>query len=373
MASPTVKREPEAPTYDSNALELSSAEEEDYRRSRSRRKPKTLSNITTHEAPQPLNGAQYNEIVDESMLPKFRTMAELMVEHGHLDTHKAQNRMCEMAISKLTSKQRSSSSVTHNIEELINQLKPVDHEQASKVIPWEEDLYHKKLSELPRAEYYFRSVQTQLSHEELVKALRQRQVELPLLTSEYEMGIMAEAGTFMVGGEPRVYPACYFGDACVTNVYEIDDPSNVGKFVSMALMYPEEYDIFRANGTLPMCIRPCILCCRKRLEDYVLWLREVTMSSESAEASSKGAKKKGKEDVFQLFRNITDGAGGYYHSYMLIPRADECIVDPICMFTCSPLKRAKLANGRRCIDQRVMMWKPTETVKPKIGENLLNF
>lgn len=364
--------------------ELSSAEEEDHKRSRNRRRPRPLTHITQNEAPPVLPGAKHTAVPDADH-PQLRTIAELKREHGYLDTQKAQSQMCEMAVNKLTSKQRTTSAnVSVDIEALMAQLKPMKQEEAADVVPWADTMFQQKLAALPRAEYYFRSVTTRLSHNDLIKGLRQRQVELPLLRSDYEMGIMAEAGTFVVNaetGEKRTYPACFYGSECVTNKFSIPDPQGVGKFISMALVYPEEMEALRAQGVAAVSIRPCVLCCRKRLMDYVLWMREVSMSSESSQAMAAegGTAAAVKNEngalapVYQLFRNTMDCHGGYFRDYMLIPRADECIVDPICMFTCSPLKLLKLPNGRRCVDQRIMMWKPAQLIQARVGENVSNF
>jgi hypothetical protein len=363
--------------------ELSSAEEEDYKRSRSRRRPRALTDVIHIPAPEAPSGLRFANI-PEADHPQLRTIAELVAEHAYLDTSKAQSQMCEMAITKLATQKRSTSSSAQNIEMLEAQLKSVKQEEAAKVNPWASELFVKKYNALPRADFYFRSVTTRLSHDELMQALRQRQVELPLLKAEYEMSIMAEAGTFIINqstGETRTYPSCAYGADCVTNQFAIEDPLGVGKFISMCLMYPEEMDALRKSGTRPVSIKPCILCCRKRTEDYILYMRAAVMSSESAQAAATAADANAasykydidRRQVHQLYRNLMDCAGGYYREYMLIPHADECIVDPIARFTCSSLKLNRLPNGRRCVDQTLMMWRPAPMPDPHIAEKVSNF
>lgn len=358
-------------------VELSSAEEEDDKRHRNRRRPKALTNVTQMPAPVAPSGAVYITIPEEQH-PNMKTIRELVAEHVHLDIKKS----CDMAVNKLSSKQRSNAS-TQNIDVLRGEMKIVDHERAAQVNPWQHELFQQKLSQLPRPEYFFRSIQIQLSHDELIAGLRRKQLHVPLLTARYEQDIMGESGTFTIAdGVTRTYPQCKRGDQCVTNVYNIPDPDNVGRFVGTSLMYPEEKEEYAESG-IPVGFqpRPCVLCCREILCDWVLFLRSMTMANESEQSSEKSAANfkyvMDKNHVYQLYRNLIDQKDGYYREYMLIPRADECIVDPICMFTISVLKLKRLSNGRRTVDQRAMMYGTGDgkgdNAKPVMGETVLNF
>lgn len=353
------------------AEDVSSAEEDEFKRSRHRRRPDALTRITTHDPPAEVKGVQHITLPDEDH-PHMRTIRELVEEYNYLDTEKK----CEVASNKLTSKQRVSASST-SIEELRTNLCAVDHVKAASVNPWSHELFSQKLSALPQPSYYFRSVTSAaLTHEQLLMSIKQQQVRLPLLDANYEQKLLAESGKF--SGSDIEYPKCVNGEACVTNRWDIQipDPDGLGKFISTALMYPEEYESLKNEGKKPVDTRPCILCCRMLLCDWILFLRTMRMANESHQTSAKSASnfdKILKNEVHQLYYNLMDRPGGYYRDYMLIPLENEVILDPICMFVCSPLKIVRLPNGRRCIDQRVMVWKSPELVDARIGENVSNF
>lgn len=341
---------------------LSSAEEEDDKRRRNRRRPRALTDVSSIVAPAPLPGAVHVAL-EEKEHPMMKTIAELVAEHRHLDTSKTQSLMCETASSKLSSK--SSSRVRAHDE-----LKTVDHEKAADVDPWQNKLFLSKVATLPRVQYYFRNVQPTLSHDQLLTMLKQRQVQLPLLTAEYEQSIMGEAGLFE--GSLVTYPACVNGAQCVTNTMNIPDPEGVGKFIGTALMYPEELQALKTTGTQPVSRRPCILCCRYHLADFVLTMRMMKMSNESDARSAAVDAAADTPQIHQLYRNLVDRPGGYYKEYMLVAREEEAILDPIVMFSCSPLRLVKY-HGRRVVDQNTLVWRPPSTLNANVGEKVSNF
>jgi hypothetical protein len=79
-----------------------------------------------------------------------------------------------------------------------------------------------------------------------------------------------------------------------------------------------------------------------------------------------------------LYRNSVDCPGGYFRCYMGGASAggsmdNRPIISPILPLNRTSLTLRRDAEGRRWLDQSKLVWRPTDTLAPGIGENVKLF
>jgi hypothetical protein len=399
--TPPVRIAPQTPVAQS---EVSSAEEEDVKRTRKRRQPIQVQYLQDNPPPPaPVDSIADGAIqwlgIDPNLQPHLHTITDLVNKHVHLnvqDPHQASCNFVKTKLNKAESKKNddasssSSAAVTTDLQEIKAAAGSLVHEAreaVTQIDPWVSELFKAKLQELPVPNYFFQDASHINSTEDIYRLLRRKQQHVELFDFAYEQLLLGEAGTFMLQPKahmpayPVTFPPCNKGDACCGKVINIPDMENVGPFVLSQVMYRDEYEtLLFTEGAAPPPPRACILCCRRLLVDWVTWNRTITMTSEvqtGTSTASRAHRFSETAPVYQLFRNLVNEPNGYFGQYVLTPQEGDAIVDPICMFIVPLLKRVKweLSPGchRRYIDQSLMQWRPTSSAVPKIGESIQNF
>jgi len=171
-------------------------------------------------------------------------------------------------------------------------------------------------------------------------------------------------------GEERIYPPCSHAatKTCVWQTFAsrlLPGHTQSGAVGTMTFTV-EEYRQFKETGRPPPMSRPCVLCSRRDLQNFLL-----IVHSDSDKITVDPT------CCYQLFRNLMDVSGGYFREYCLVPVSDRyCgFMDPVAVFRFSLLKcDASASNHRLRIDQTPMVWRgiPRE-VKPHLGESVADF
>ena len=132
----------------------------------------------------------------------------------------------------------------------------------------------------------------------------------------------------------------------------------------MGLMYPTEYEHFVKTGTAPAERRPCILCARFAVQDWVLSLRHNWQRLGVVNRNFS----------VQLYRNLVDQEGGYWSRYVLHPPSNryEGFMDPIAVVRLSELRarQDEQQGGRWVIEQTPMIYRPEAPLPVRPGEPL---
>jgi hypothetical protein len=212
-----------------------------------------------------------------------------------------------------------------------------------------------------------------LSHSDLMSHLRGRRVVLPVFTAEFESQLLAEAGTHSVSMKSGhtvefSFPPCCRGADCVGMTSRLPGFCEaVPGVVLMAMMTPEEFQVFMETSVPPRVSRSCILCHRAHVSSFILSLRP---NYNRVNGVSSGF-------TCQLYRNLCDEPGGYYKVYTLHPNPTryEGIFDAIVSFTRRQLFAFRDASqgGRWVIDQSSMVYLDPPLLHPNTGESLQDF
>jgi ferredoxin len=309
--------------------------------------------------------------------PELHTFAELVKDNTHIDIE-ATEKQCSLIGQKrlLPPSSTNTQTQTQHVDALSEIELAAKQRTAFLSKPWDYLMLSNRLQSLPKPVYYPRDLTLTMSTEQMEEAMRRRQLQLPLMPAEHEQELLQESGLFKVGDMTYDFPACIYGKDCVSVCYINLIPGfeqNTKGFTCTSVMFPDEYQDFIKDGKPPASKRPCILCCRKKICDHVVTLRLFRCVSDEKTASEQGTSFiLSRQPVYQLYRNLVNQRGGYYDVYMLFPKSEEAIIDPIVLLNLSALK-LETVNGRRRIDQRVMHWRPTIVPKPLIGERESHF
>jgi hypothetical protein len=79
-----------------------------------------------------------------------------------------------------------------------------------------------------------------------------------------------------------------------------------------------------------------------------------------------------RQHVYQLYRNLVNQPNGFFDRYMLMPKPEESIIDPIALLNLSTLtvtRDAAATAGRRSLNQTVIHWRPPPGHTPRLGES----
>ncbi len=287
------------------------------------------------------------------------------------------------------------------LEDLLAYSIPTDdvqttHLQSAAATPWEDVLLKEKFQQLAIPNFYNTSnaLDEDITQEKLQRMLRRGQLQLPYLTAQHESELLAEAGTFRHrNGRTYDFPPCKRGKECVCMQFLL--PNQARPFVLTAMMYPDEYKQFLARNTKPAVTRPCVLCLRYTLVDWVVYTRSLklsastqnqtdteqmepcgmTLPTDSVKQSTDTEERSSPFDVYQLYYNLSDCEGGYYKEYLLQAEPSESIIQPICRLNLSFLRvqQASPGNARLVVNQNALIWSPPPSVTARVGESLQHF
>lgn len=260
-----------------------------------------------------------------------------------------------------------------------------------------------KMNRLPVA-----AVRTQLfgngvTDEQLIQMTKDRTLELPLLTSDHENLLLRESGKSWCSETQKhvLFPPCVHGEKCRAYTLpllvsqpmpQVQTPSSasasaaalpdaaddnkgsvdpVKPLILTQILYPHEYDALTRSGSIHVEPRPCVLCMRYALYDFVLCLR-------NSRRDSHGGLVVVPESIglHQLYRSLVDEPGGYSRDQMMMPDAQswEGFVDPFVVYRYSKL-RAVYDTVSSCwfVDQRALLYYPPRPVSALVGESVAHF
>jgi len=161
---------------------------------------------------------------------------------------------------------------------------------------------------LPQPTFCVERYQRALQPDECRSMLMSRRLNLPVQTSDVENILLAEAGVWRFGAHGVFdFPACVFGDKCVGKTDRIPGLPD-GGVVLTSVMYEHELNNMIVNHVRPNERRPCVLCCRKALQDMALTLLH-----------NHGTVSVSRRAVYQIYRNLVDEPGGYQRCYVRFP------------------------------------------------------
>lgn len=254
------------------------------------------------------------------------------------------------------------------------------HRVSANQNPWEAQMMLERLSILPVPSLYLLDLSAATSRQEMEAALRRRQLELPFMPSWFETELLQEAGVFthpsLPSGETVRFPPCALGGKCVGMTlirrFPGASPTEVG-FVLTAVLFRDEYTELLKHRKQPSSSRPCVLCCRKTLCDWVLFLRHSPLLA--SESPTGVVFQDDHSNVYQIYRNAVDTEDGYCRQSVLFPHQKEAIIDPIPLLQIGSLQlvRSTTPGARRRIDQSTIVFKTPPVARPKIGEKESTF
>lgn len=346
--------------------------------------------------PKNLNLSQRAELDN---LPVIQSIQDLVRQYPHMKTDPDTNEPnCEDACNKF---QLDMKTLDQDVELRVNIQLPEEQEELStrnnslfqikkshynvaEQVPWELELFNEKLSKLSVPELYFndKNVSNEeflkmnnQSREQLSRMLRQNALKLPEVSSVLEDQLLHEAGewTHLNNNEKYFFPPCQFRTDCIANKL-------VGKIrglekgmILMQFMFQQEYmDFYQKKLTHDLPVRPCVLCCRHHLADWVTYLRSMRMDGQNVGTQHVQFEYKF-EEVHQFYYNKVGCEHGYDADFMLRALPNESIIESIVTLNSAVLRCETLSNGRRRINQRAIVWKPPSLPEPKIGDTLKNF
>lgn len=382
--------------------DISSAEEESRRRDRVRKKQKRTSTAVSNVvAPTSYDDAALYDAMEEDALPVLRTIQDFAKDHVHtVPVTPAAKPSCEAADAYLIQSSASlqalarpdalssrasaadASALVAGIQERVVE----EHRRACKAIPARVGVYQSLLDQLWKPIFYDKrrvDGDDDATSQRLEGALRLRQVKLPLMTSALESELLAEAGRFVHAGKEYDFPPCVNGAKCMG--MQLDFPIGMAldefkrakpqRFVLTSLMYEEEYRAFITEDKPPPCLRPCIVCCRYTLVQLVGVIRSLKASATAEDTrGAPNIRVDLNNRVYQLYYNLKDQPNGYFGQYMVTPRmGDDPLVDTMCKLSKESLRLCVTKEGRRYLDQSVMIYHKPVVEKPRVGESLQVF
>lgn len=346
----------------------------------------TLDQPTKLPAPKTLNHLSTFQSLET--IPKVMGLSELLIECPQLKTDSG----CSLIAHKLATHHNTKEKSHHNMgneqelkklaEGLAKQTEPLatiksEHGKQAQVIPWQVERLSTYFKDLTVGRYHQQELNTKtLTQEELHANLRNKIQFLPLLTSDLETCLLREAGIWTYNGQMYEWPACQNGTACqcmqLSFAGDLLPGRTHNKFICTAMMYDNELDHFLTTQQSPHVRRPCIVCLRITLVDYVTLVRALT---NEADVPSALKFEDHTQSVFQIYANRAGIVGGYHTEYCLHPTPNESIVEPVCMIQTHLLRVRPCEHdgGRICLDQSAMVFTPPDPTRPRMGETGQHF
>jgi hypothetical protein len=271
-----------------------------------------------------------------------------------------------------------------------SQLRLLEHVEQCRSNPIQHTIFNLMKSQLVAPTYIDPMCPDEYrSQEEIIDRLKRRQgFYLHVLESSHADIFLYQSGPFRVS-EYRVrnFPPCMNGVDCFCNRGKIkcDTNTNAKPFIGRELMFAHEYQIFINTGSKSyQGVRPCVICCRYALCQYVPQYRaKKSLASRGSTTTDTVnwpvvAEPKDTDPPLQLFREKMDVEGGYLSSCMLKPNPGqwEGFIDPISMVILSRMTiRAKQNDGKWVcyVDQDLLKYQPEIKEQPRTGETMSGF
>jgi hypothetical protein len=377
-------------------------------------KTKNMANTGNLPPPVDLSSLTIYTKMPLDQMPIIQSLQQLVLQYPHMQSNAITGQPnCIEACNKFTDDMKASGHevqlVEHtnnntnkpNKKQLVDELKLSTHDtdakkikerhkELSNIIPWQLAAFTEKINLLPVPNWYFNDStmdnkqlmeQNQKNQDTINSLLRKGVYELPLQTTVIENELLTEAGEWPHAKRPN--DAKYFFPACCLNLKCIGQSTEIiGKLKGLTspikftqVMYVEEYQkLLQTNSTAHIPPRPCVLCCRYLLGDWVTFLRANSMEGKNSIQKIHYGFEYKSQQVHQFYRNPQDCVKGYAKQFMLAAKPKEPIIESIVTLNLSLLEcKLHPATGRRYIDQSALFYQPIPIPKPKIGENLQNF
>ena len=338
--------------------------------------------------PYELSGLAQYHVTPVDQLPVIKSIQQVVLEFPHMQTT-AGSPNCEAACNKFAMDMKT---LGHVIELKEPELSSADqtafqiktrHLQQSEIVPWNQPVFYERIYRLTVPNWYYNDgtcsyekllEMNRMDQAALHQMVRDRVIELPEQGADLENELLCEAGEWSHPATNKIYvfPACQYGLCCVTQQELVHELKGLDRPMTlMQIMYRQEYKQFLKFGVLPtMPQRPCVLCARQALGEYVTTLRADRMHG----ASNKGQNFQDlSKQVLQWYRNPQNTANGYDQNFMLPAQQHEPIIHPVVTLNLAQLECKQLANGRRHIDQSSLLYVEPQEPRPGVGEQLSAF
>jgi len=279
------------------------------------------------------------------------------------------------------------------------------HTLQYQIKPWQLTELLKKIRTLKPPRFFFRdpkasdeqtlTANSQYTQENYNDMLRDGVLDLCEQDSVIENDLLCESGYWThVALEAQysdyrkfAFPPCANGDECIgcnERFYKLIKNCNAPILLTQVLFRDEYLDLLRKGRVDPgIPKRPCVLCCRYTLGDWITFLRANTMMGlrERSTIGSNPTPNTNQFDQFELrtkqvhqfYRNPEDCKNGYSREFMIQPKNNEPIIAPLVALNLTMLQMKTLPNGRRAIDQSALLYKPPEKPVPRTAENMRVF
>jgi hypothetical protein len=394
--------------------DISSAAEERNHRKKNRSKSKQTAHVITPiDIPDVKQYQIETEVQPEHVQPQTLSLTDFAKDFPHTQAASdsdnrpvcsESNRYIQQFTASAAALEDASVPSSSLVTQVIDRARR-EHVKACKAKPEESVIFQNILAKLWRPMFYIGMSDSSLHHiagesdeqnsTRMITHVRKRELSLPLMRASLESLLLSEAGRFRIDHLcPDLYdfPACVNGEECVGMKVDFDGAeesmrvanSRTKGVIFTSLMYPDEWESFVHQKTPPLCIRPCIACCRYILTVAVLTFRSVNSSEKAAAAAasvSASASASASDSIpnvitnaepglFQLYRNLVDAPDGYSKEFTLLPKnTDRILVSPIVMLSRGSLRmRYDSHTGRRYLDQNRIIWQPPAVTRPKIGQ-----
>lgn len=359
--------------------------------------------------------ATLQPVVARRDLPVMESIDKLLFDNEYMQQNSKGEDVCDLVKRKKSKKKDSRTARTTNDKQLeqLSVFSTIESDEQSiertaaharSLVPWFDALFRSKLEAISEPTFVQNSASTGADsssstpsltvdkvHEQLTQELLQDTLTLQVMTSDLESQLLAESGRWKMPSNGKIYdfPPCPNDQKCRCMLSRVvDQPRG---FVGTALMYDFEYSIFLKTNTPPRARRPCIMCCRFILMDYLLLVRSLKAKASEAILSEEEEAKEPdmplqlpeeeKTQVYQLFQNLVDKPGGYRREFLLFPEPNEPLVEPIVtpnrsFLVCRPMPGTAVKEGKGCrlrMDQDSIVWKADSVTVPRVGENLQRF
>lgn len=211
--------------------------------------------------------------------------------------------------------------------------------------PWMDPFFRDMVRRLPVVQF----TNTFAPPTDVVRQLRARTYELPLMTASYEQMLLEEAGEYVdADGHTRVWPACWRGTGCVVHQLALHNAPAVLPALRQ-LVFPSELEGIWTSPVLRVERRMCLLCTRHATTQAILTQRQ--MHNVSA----------GPGTLLQIYRNPIDCEDGYSSAVCLSPSPMhwEGFMHSVVMVQTHLLCWDRRSTDRRWfIDQSQLLYRP---------------
>ena len=328
-----------------------------------------------------------------SSYPHIGGIAELLRDYPDIDKvcaprklkrHKKASTVKEEPREGSSSSSSSSGDTDKYVKSLENNLKCVSAHPAEKIPSVAMQIWTDVIKGIDPNEFYmFSELQSNMTHEEITKVLRERRgPELTLMLAGLECDLLREAGVWEVetttseGRAKRTFPACLNGQLCVfahLTDFVTALPTDKHNFVCTAMMFHHEYSDLILHDKQPSVARKCVGCTRFELMKAITQLRMRSMSGDSLDAATSEQWKKQNVPIKQTTYNKV-GLGEYYPQAMFKPLVGEFALESFVCFTFDSFTlRTEPGTGRAYADQSKILWTAMPAPVPAVGEKMRHF